>query len=241
MTKIGGKNTDDGIEIIVEPEIVPQDILVRTERPAPKTVADNSCRSKTEGKVLRAEEPSDLRGCAEHGEVIGADDHQFETLRLLGAGQVHTHRPDNAYILKDTCASLEILEFGYGERDIPQADAGIVEGNFLQCVRIVKRESAQQDGIHDAEGGGVGADAQRQREHDHDRECRRLAKNAQRELYVLENSFHRVILRRGKACTHPARTFRRSFTGKYSRQMQEFGTPLNRMPGVTAADRVVFH
>jgi hypothetical protein len=159
MAKRGRKHTHDGVDIIVEPERAAENIWICAVRAAPQAITDDSCRSETESEIFGTKKASHLRRCAEHRKVVGADDEQFKTLWLFGAGQIGTHRPDYAYFLEDTRSGLEILELGYGEWNVPHADSRITKSDLLEPIRIAERERAQQDSIHNTEDGGIGADA----------------------------------------------------------------------------------
>src|SRR6476661_7388103 len=87
MAESGREHADDGVWIIVELYLSPQNSRISAELTGPQAVADDCRFRETRRLVARTKHPSDVRGGAEHGKIVGTHFHQLETLRTPCAGQ----------------------------------------------------------------------------------------------------------------------------------------------------------
>src|SRR5262249_56217 len=101
MAESGRENADNAVGIIVELYLSPQNPRTPTKPAGPQTVADYCRFRETRRFVARTKHPSDVRGSAEHGEIIRTHLQQFETLRTLSAGQVCRPTLGGRHLVKD--------------------------------------------------------------------------------------------------------------------------------------------
>ena len=191
MAKSGGKNADDCVRIVIEPDAAADHIWIGAIGAAPQAIADHRDRRETERKVLGSKQSSDLRGRAQHRKVVGMRDHELETLRMAGASQILASASDRAHIFKYPRSISEILQFGHGERHVPQSQAGLIEGDSHQAVGFGKRKRAQQNRTHDAEHRGVGADPQGHGQDRRGGESGLLAQHAQAVSQILDEGLEK--------------------------------------------------
>src|SRR5208283_2119983 len=70
MAESGRKNADNRVGIIVELHLSAQNSGISAEPSGPQTVADHDRFGETLLLVTRAKHPPDVRGGAEHGEIV---------------------------------------------------------------------------------------------------------------------------------------------------------------------------
>src|SRR5262250_1799135 len=114
MAESGRKNADDGVGIIVELYLSPQNSRISAKLAGPHTVADDCRFRETRRVVARTKPPSDVRGRSEHGKIVRTHFQQFEMLRTLSAGQVRGATLGRNHLVKDAHARPEIVEFWNG-------------------------------------------------------------------------------------------------------------------------------
>ena len=83
MAESGGENADNGVGIIVELHLSPQNSRISAKLAGPQAVADYGRFCETRRFVARTKHPSDVRGSAEHGKIVRTHLQQFEMLRTL--------------------------------------------------------------------------------------------------------------------------------------------------------------
>ena len=101
MAESGRENADNGVGIIVELYLSPQNSRISAKPAGPQTVADYRRFRETRRFVARTKHPSDVRGSAEHGKIVRTHLQQFEMLRTLSAGQVCRATLDSSHLVKD--------------------------------------------------------------------------------------------------------------------------------------------
>ena len=77
MAESGRENADNRVGIIVELHLSPQNSGISAEPSGPQTIADHDRFRETLRLVTRAKHPPDVRGSAEHGKIVRADDQQL--------------------------------------------------------------------------------------------------------------------------------------------------------------------
>src|SRR5258708_23342249 len=87
MAESGRENADDGVGIIVELYLSPQNSRISAKPAGPETVADYCRFRETRRFVARTKHPSDVRVRAEHGKIVRTHLQQFQTLRTPSARQ----------------------------------------------------------------------------------------------------------------------------------------------------------
>src|SRR5208282_3019053 len=70
IAESGRENADNGVGIIVELQLSPQNSGISAEPSGPQTIADHDRFSETLRLVTRAKHPPDVRGNAKHGEIV---------------------------------------------------------------------------------------------------------------------------------------------------------------------------
>src|SRR5262245_2803894 len=101
MPESGREHADDGVGIVVELYLSPQNSRISTKLAGPQTVADYCRFRETRRFVARTKHPSDLRGSTEHRKIVRTHLQQFETLRTLCAGQVCRTTLGSSHLVKD--------------------------------------------------------------------------------------------------------------------------------------------
>src|SRR6478752_5058305 len=104
------ENTDNGVGIIVQLYLSPENSRISAKRAGPQTVADYRRVREARRFVARTEHPSDVRGGTEHGKIVRTYLQQFETLRTLCACQVCRPTEDGSHLVKDAGPRPEIVE-----------------------------------------------------------------------------------------------------------------------------------
>src|SRR5581483_5429141 len=100
MAESGRENADNGVGIIVQLYLSPEHSRIPAKRAGPQTVADDRRLRETWRFVARTKHPSDVRGRAEHGKIVGTHLHQFEALRILCACQVCRPTLEGGHLVK---------------------------------------------------------------------------------------------------------------------------------------------
>src|SRR5262245_39906588 len=101
MAESRREHADDGVGIVVELYLSPQDSRISAELAGPQTVADDCRFRETRRVVARTKHPSDVCGRAEHGKIVRTHLQQFETLRTIPAGQVCRATLCTSHLVKD--------------------------------------------------------------------------------------------------------------------------------------------
>src|SRR5207253_8487712 len=118
MAESWWENADNGVGIIVQLYLSPENSRLSAKRAGPQTVADYDRFCETRRFVARTKHPSDVRGSAEHGKIVRTHLQQFEMLRMLRAGQVCRATLESTHFVKDARSCSEIVQFGDGESNI---------------------------------------------------------------------------------------------------------------------------
>src|ERR1700677_2575349 len=111
MAESGRKNADNRVGIIVELHPSPQNSGISTELTGPQAIAHHDRFGPTLRFVTRAKHSPDVRGNAEHGEIVRTDGLHFETLWTLCACQINFGWPGSGHLLKDARPCSEIVQF----------------------------------------------------------------------------------------------------------------------------------
>ena len=151
---------------------------VAMEGPLPEGVAQNRhCRAI--GNVLLATEfPADSRRNAQHAEVAGRDPLLLDILGPVAGGKVDTAGAAIRRHVQSRNVVANRFEQGAGLRSVDIFGTATVRGGGHQGKTIGLRiwGGTQQNGVQDAEYGGVYPDAEGQRADHDERECRAFAK-----------------------------------------------------------------
>src|SRR5208282_5984738 len=184
MAKSAWQNPDNCSGIIVEQEGTAENIRIGAIGTAPQSIADHDHGSKTERKVLRTKQPSNLRGRTQHGKVAETAIDRLETLGLFGAGQILATLEDRGHIFKYARSRLQVIHFGHGKTNVPQSYAWLIKVDSYQTIRVAVGQRMLQHGIHDAENGRVGSHAQSQSQNRNRGETWILAQQSQSMTHV---------------------------------------------------------
>src|SRR5215472_4156925 len=111
---------------------------------------------------------------------------ELETLRLVGASQIHAATTNRAHVFKYTGSSSKIFQFGHRKRNVPQAQPRAVKTDSYQTIGIVVGQRAQQHGVHDAKDGCIASHPQRERQDGYQSESRLLAQHAETVANILK-------------------------------------------------------
>src|ERR1700756_5335373 len=179
MAKSARQNPNNCKGIIVDPDGTAENMRIGAIGTAPQAITDYGLCGETRHEVLRAEQPSNLRGHTQHGKVAETAIDPLDTLGLSGAGQILATLEDWAHIFKYIRSRLQVIEFGLGKPNVPQSYAGLVKEDSYQTIGIGVGQRTQQHGIHDAENGRVSTHAQSQRQDSYGCECGLLDQHAQ--------------------------------------------------------------
>src|SRR5690348_15856846 len=106
MAKSAWQNPNNCKGIIVDPDGTAENMRIGAIGTAPQAITDHGLPGETRHDVLRAEQPSNLRGHTQHGKVAETAIDPLDTLGLPGAGQILATRKDRAHIFKDTLLRL---------------------------------------------------------------------------------------------------------------------------------------
>ena len=101
MAESWRENADNGVGIIVQLYLSPENSRISAKRAGPQTVADDRRFRETRRFVARTKHPSDVRGSAEHGKIVRTHLQQFEALRTLCACQVCRPTLESSHLVKD--------------------------------------------------------------------------------------------------------------------------------------------
>src|SRR5277367_3008520 len=124
---------------------------------------------------------------AEGVEKTCGDHRAFDLNGLVVAGEIEKRIAygHGAVIFEGVLLRTIVQEVGRGNSAVI-AERAIPPGPY-EARRIFERERAQQDGVHDAEDGGVGADAEGKSEDGDGREAGRFRERADGIFQVLQN------------------------------------------------------
>ena len=142
--------------------------------------------------ILGTEEPAQGRTESEHWEVASA--HQLGENALDPAAEIVGHRRElgGGDAGEDLPAlPLEVLVVRI--REGREREIVIGEMDFHQPLGLGQWWPPEEDGVHQAEGGGIRTDAQGQRKQGDQGEARRLAKAAGRVAEISECGVHRTL------------------------------------------------
>ena len=106
MAESGRENADNGVGIIVELNLSPENSRLSAKPAGPQTVADYCRFRETRRFVARTEHPPDVCGNTEHGKIVRTHLQQFETFRTLSAGQACRATLDTTPWLKTPALDL---------------------------------------------------------------------------------------------------------------------------------------
>src|SRR5262249_56387273 len=99
--KSWGENPDNGVGIVVELHLLPQNSRIPAKPSGPQTVADHGGFGEALRFVTRAKHSPKVRGSAEQGKAVRTHLQQFAMLRTLPAGQVRRAALGNSHLLED--------------------------------------------------------------------------------------------------------------------------------------------
>jgi len=155
-------------------------------------VSDQDDRLRPLAFLLRAEVPAEDRLDSDHAEKRRRDVRSIQTLRLRPFAQVERPAVHGRHSLEGPVLRAPVDEVGSGGGKPGKPLRGVDRDDHHQAIGIGEGERAQEDGVDDAEDGGVGTDAQRQRQHRHRGEAGTLDQRPQPIAQILKNGVHGV-------------------------------------------------
>src|SRR5271155_2853312 len=163
MPEVGRHYADNGVQIVVHPYLLADDIRVCAEAPLPGTIAQDGNRSDSRHVVLRANHTPHRRIHSQDGKIVGGMEHGFHACRLIAAGEVAVDGYHSHNSLEELRIALKIFELRLRQSRITLAELDEFARDFHELLGILVGKRTKEDGVDDAEDGGVRANAERER------------------------------------------------------------------------------
>src|SRR5262249_10484635 len=121
----------------------------------------------------------------EHVKVIRSQSSAKDLDRITQAGQSENEEILTGETFADRLAITKMFEARGGNRKIHDVPRFVAAKPVDHARRLLERQPAQKEIVHQTEDGGVESDAEREREHGDRSEGRRLSKFAKRESNIV--------------------------------------------------------
>jgi hypothetical protein len=171
---------------------VADDVGVGAEARSPETVAQDGDVSS--GLIFGGDEGSpQQRLGAQDIEETRADCARFDVESFTRAGKCRRARVVGGDGFESAVLRSEIDEIGIAERAVHIVEVHIGALEPDEALALRKRKRLENDGVDDAEDGGVGADAEGQRQHHDGGETGLFREHTQGVANVLPQTIHLAI------------------------------------------------
>ena len=178
---------DDPVGHVVHRHRAADDTGVRSEAAPPQAVAQQDHVPLIRTVFGCGESPPERGRDAEHREVVPAHPHRAQPLRVASRDERRIPGSNRRHLRERAAAVAQIVKRGVADvaGDPSASRSPIITSR--SGIRV--RQRPEEDGVDDAEDGGVGADAERQRHERREREPGSPRERAHRVAQVLEQRF----------------------------------------------------
>ena len=160
--EVCGEDADDGGFVPAKADELADDGGVGAEAADPDRVGEDDDVGGVGEIVFGAEEAAEGGTGRDEGQEVGGGVGDFDLLGIAFAGEGTVGDPDAGDLIELFCALAEVVELETGEGGtVGVAEAGVEDG---EAIGAGVGHRAEENGVDEAEDGGVGADADGQRE-----------------------------------------------------------------------------
>ncbi len=189
----GRHDADDGVRLAVELKGAADDRGIAAESPLPQRIAQDDDGIALRHFVLFGPEGAAEGGMdAEQRKIRLGDVFGRDALPLVHAGEGRAGVREEGHVLERAALRAPVAVVRHGGAPAFHLRPLDIAPQFDQAGRRGIRERAEDDGIDDAENGGVGANAEGQGENRHEGECGAVTQGSHRVAQVLPQGFEPV-------------------------------------------------
>jgi len=188
-----GHHADDRGFFVVEPNLPADNLRITGKTAKPEAVAENDDRSGAGHVVFGKEVAAESGRDAENGEEVGGDGATAKLFRVALAGESDGGSEGRSgHVGEDLIARAPLGEVAGSGSIAGEANGGSVFPDDDETVGVAIRKRAKENGVGDAEDGGVGGDADGEDRDGEESEGRTFTEHAGAEANVLKQVFEEV-------------------------------------------------